>query len=137
VHQGAPNTDGYASSTLERHGKYYAGPASRIAYYLHYGAFDEALFVCHTCDTRACVRPDHLFLGTVQDNSRDMVKKGRSSRGARNGNSRFTDVQVQEMRTLYARGISMSSLARLLDVQYTVVECIIHEKTYPGGQLSL
>ena len=37
-------------------------------------------FLCHTCDTPKCVRPDHLFLGTAADNNADRVRKGRSYR---------------------------------------------------------
>lgn len=51
--------------------------ASRISYYLTYGDFDESLFVCHKCDNPPCVNPDHLFLGTNQDNILDSIKKGR------------------------------------------------------------
>lgn len=50
---------------------------TRIVYEMFYGDFDQALYVCHHCDNPACVRPDHLFIGTQTDNMRDCSKKGR------------------------------------------------------------
>lgn len=47
---------------------------------LHFGMFDRRLKVLHRCDNPPCVRPDHLFLGTMADNSKDMVSKGRHGR---------------------------------------------------------
>lgn len=51
--------------------------AHRISYILKYGEFDQKLKVLHICDTPECVRPDHLKLGTQQDNMIDMVSKNR------------------------------------------------------------
>jgi hypothetical protein len=53
--------------------------ASRVAYALAYGPFDYSLHILHRCDNPKCVNPEHLFLGTNQDNIDDKVKKGRAT----------------------------------------------------------
>src|SRR5215475_766477 len=52
---------------------------------------------CHTCDVKACVNPGHLFEGTKRDNMQDMVRKDRSARGERQGQSKLTDKQVRQI----------------------------------------
>jgi hypothetical protein len=51
--------------------------AHRMSWVIHYGPIPEGLYVLHRCDNRVCVRPDHLFLGTVWDNRKDCVQKSR------------------------------------------------------------
>jgi hypothetical protein len=69
----------------------------RVSWKITNGPIPEGLNVLHRCDNPACVRPDHLFLGTQIDNIKDMVKKGRQWK-------KLTDKQVVEIRQKYAHG---------------------------------
>lgn len=52
--------------------------AHRVAYELSVGPIPDGMNLCHTCDNRKCVRPDHMFLGMQKDNIADMYSKGRN-----------------------------------------------------------
>ena len=54
--------------------------------------------VRHTCDNRLCINPGHLLIGTNVDNMRDMVKRGRTVKGSKNGRSKLTEKEVLEIR---------------------------------------
>ncbi len=51
--------------------------AHRVAWTIMYGDIPDGLCVCHRCDNPICVNVNHLFLGTVMDNTQDMIAKGR------------------------------------------------------------
>ncbi len=72
---------GYGSFSMLVDGVKKDRQAHRVSWEMANGAIADGLFVCHRCDNPLCVRPDHLFLGTVQDNNADMIAKGRNSRG--------------------------------------------------------
>jgi len=86
-------------------GTYRLALAHRVAWELEHGLTPDG-FVCHTCDTPKCVRPDHLYLGTPQSNMNDKVRRGRhvSCPGESNGMCKFSDEVVQEIRDRRARG---------------------------------
>lgn len=76
-------TGGYTKLKLP--GSRVGASAHRVSYELFKGPIPDGLLVCHKCDVRNCINPDHLFVGTYLDNMRDCVAKGRFARGDRSG----------------------------------------------------
>lgn len=76
--EGGVSGCGYGNISLrDRTGAIVNIKAHRLAYAMHYGVDPAGLVVCHKCDNKLCLNPEHLFLGTQGDNVRDCVRKGR------------------------------------------------------------
>ncbi|MEG5043460.1 HNH endonuclease [Microcoleus sp. B4-C1] len=98
---------------------------SRVMFELHYGEIPEGMYVCHKCDNRACVNPEHLFLGTHQDNMADMVKKNRQAKGSNQGSSKLTEKQVAEIKFLLAEGkLMQKEIAQKFGIRPSYVSAI-------------
>lgn len=118
----------------------------RVSYELAYGSIPDGMEVCHRCDIPACVRPEHLFLGTRQDNTDDAVAKHRMataeshgmhthpqrrSRGEAHGASKLTEANVISIRQKYAAGgISQSQLATEFGVQQMAISEVVRRQTW-------
>ena len=74
VWMGARNDRGYGNVARGRQSRQYV---HRLMWEQHYGPIPTNMCVCHTCDNPPCIKIEHLFLGTNQDNQLDAVSKGR------------------------------------------------------------
>lgn len=113
--------------------------AHRFSYELSNGSIPKGLLVCHKCDNRKCVNPDHLFLGTQKDNVNDAIAKNRFVfntkyltpdkfcfySGERNPQAKLSNEDVVEIRNLSASGWSTKSLSHKFNVStYTITEVV-------------
>lgn len=90
----------------------------RILYSLFKGGIPKSLLLCHTCDTRNCVNIEHLFVGTHQDNMRDMMAKGRHHRprGVLNPRAKLSDQVILDIRELSSFGWGNQKISRLFGI---------------------
>ncbi len=131
--QGGKDKDQYGKFSAVINGKRIDIRAHRYSWMLANGIkiSSKLLFVCHTCDEPMCVRPDHLFLGEVQDNVDDMVSKSRHAHGERQAAAKLTEQDVRDIRTLYTTGnYNMIQIANKYNVGRTAIGYIINGKSW-------
>lgn len=116
--------DGYGSFKLR--GK--TRRAHRIAFVLHYGYEPGSLLVCHRCDNPPCCNPAHLFLGTIDDNNQDSIRKGRRryARGSALPHAKLTEVTAKRIVMLYrSGGYTQSQLAAMFGIVPSGVSALV------------
>lgn len=123
---GATRPNGYGVLSIQNR----AVRVHRISYEMHFGPIPAGLLVCHRCDVRNCIRPDHLFLGTYRENNHDMMAKDRFARGERAKAAKLTAADVIAIRRQYTEGATMQALAERYGVSLVQVHRIIHRKRW-------
>lgn len=103
--------------------------AHRFSYLLKHGFVAYGMDVCHQCDNRGCVNPDHLFIGSRLDNMRDAVTKGRIAKGETKKNTKLTELAVRAIRDL-AKSFSQRELSRRFGVSLHTVQAILNGVTW-------
>jgi len=121
---GARHEFGYG--WFELNGK--AQTAHTIAFAECYGPIPTGMNVCHECDNPPCVRPNHLFLGTQQDNLSDMREKNRHQKGETNGHAKLTEQDIETIRQMYSQGTFQRVIAAQYGVHQVTISKIVFAK---------
>jgi len=110
---------GYGRFHHQRHGL----KAHRVAYTLVNGRIPGGLIVCHACDNRRCVNPDHLFLGTPRENSVDASRKNRRT-------TKLTPDDIRTIRERKRNGETHRSIAAAFGIGHGVVGQIVRREIW-------
>ena len=127
----AKNSDGYGSIGRSVNGVPESISAHRESWVLHNGEIPDGMHVLHKCDNPSCVNPDHLWLGTHQDNMADRNSKGRTSRmlGDKNPATKLNEVRVKIIRSAHPM-VSGRELARRFNVTPALIYAIKSRKIW-------
>ena len=113
--QGAINLlNGYGMATV--FGK--SETIHRHIYRLSKGEIPKGLFVLHKCDNKICINPEHLFLGTNQDNIDDMIQKDRKPKGDNHPQTVLTELKKQKLFQMVEKGNTYYEIGKELGISY-------------------
>lgn len=128
--EGAVSASGYG----KLRSKYTQYAAHKVSYELFKGPVELGKYVCHHCDVRSCVNPDHLFLGSPKDNQQDMAKKMRHAYGDKNGNSKLSEQQAKSILSMKDSGKTKTSIGKQFGVSRVAVAKIWSGELWPHLQ---
>lgn len=100
---------------------------SRYIYGQTYGKITKEICVCHTCDNRACINLEHLWVGTIQDNMKDRNNKNRQAKGENIGSNKLTELQVKE---IMKSEETLFILSKKYKITPSVISAIKHRRTW-------
>lgn len=108
--------------------------AHRFSYVVEVGGIPAGMLVCHPCDNPACVRPDHLFVGSNRDNTIDMTRKGRGKHavlnGEQNGQAKITREVVLQIRADSRSGLSHREIAQKFGISQPHVSNVVNVRKW-------
>lgn len=110
--------------------------AHRLSWELTNGPIEKGLEVCHRCNVKLCVRPDHMYLATHSQNSADAARDGLYWSGSKNSLAKLTESQVVEIRQAAANGEPASAIGRRFGIHRARVSEIVRGaawKRVPGA----
>ena len=134
--QGAIGSTGYGRSWIQSARK--QTDAHRASWMIHFGLIPKdgtyhGSCICHRCDNRKCVNPNHLFIGSMKD-IRDMINKGRwgnpAPKGEKQGSSKLKESQIVEIRQRRINGEKLQAIANRFGVSNSAIYNICARKKW-------
>jgi hypothetical protein len=98
----------------------------RVSWLIHHGEIPKELWVLHKCDNPICSNPDHLYLGTPQQNTNDKIARGRLNLkyGEDRSHSKLKNYQAKEIKEKLLKGIHEKELSKEYSVHVNTIRDI-------------
>jgi len=118
------------NGTLTTRGYARAGEWRLARYILKLSKKDTKIMALHTCDTPPCIKQEHIYKGTHQDNVDDKVKRYRQPFGAVHGRANISEIQAQEILKYKNKGFYPTYISWKLSISFSTVCAVYYRKTW-------
>lgn len=108
----------------------------RHVYEQCFGEIPKGLVIRHKCDNPSCINPEHLEIGTHQDNVNDMISRNRQAKGSKKPKSKLTEKDVVEIKYLLLEGKTNRSIAKKYRIDESIISEIKHNKAWKHVQIT-